>query len=334
MKKQILSFTALLMALLLAGCAVSAQQSGTDSARTDASGAQTESAASPGTQPQAVTFTDALGRTVTVENPKRVAALIGSFADVWCLAGGKDTLVAAADDTWTQFELGLPETVASLGGVKEPSAEALLAAQPDFVIASAKTAADVDLLPTLEQAGVTTAYFEVSTFEDYLEMLEVCTRITGRPELYEQYGEQVRAQVDGAVARAQGKEGPSVLYLRATGSSCKVKNGKGSVLGEMLAALGCVNIADSDTSLLETLSMEAILAADPEIIFIVLQGSDGAKAEQTLESTVLSNPAWQQLSAVKKGRVCYMDQQLYNLKPNARWGEAYEGLAEILYGEA
>ena len=195
-------------------------------------------------------------------------------------------------------------------------------------------AADVDLLPTLEQAGIPTAYFEVSTFEDYLAMLEVCTRVTGRPELYEQYGEQVRAQVDAAVARAEGKEGPSVLYLRATGSSCKVKNSENSVLGEMLAALGCVNIADSDASLLEELSMEAILAAAPERIFIVMQGSDQEKVRQTLESAVLSNPAWQQLSAVKNGRVYYMDQQLYNLKPNARWGEAYEKLAEILYGEA
>ena len=251
MKKQILSFTALLLALLLAGCAASAPQSGSAaSASASASGAQPENAAPAGADAQAVTFTDALGRTVTVESPKRVAALIGSFADVWCLAGGKDTLVAAADDTWTQFELGLPETVVNLGGVKEPSAEALLAAQPDFVIGSAKTAADVDLLPTLEQAGIPTAYFEVSTFEDYLAMLEVCTRVTGRPELYEQYGEQVRAQVDAAVARAEGKEGPSVLYLRATGSSCKVKNSENSVLGEMLAALGCVNIADSDASLL------------------------------------------------------------------------------------
>ena len=144
----------------------------------------------------------------------------------------------------------------------------------------------------------------------------------------------VRAQVDAAVARAEGKEGPSVLYLRATGSSCKVKNSENSVLGEMLAALGCVNIADSDASLLEELSMEAILAADPERIFIVMQGSDQEKVRQTLESAVLSNPAWQQLSAVKNGRVYYMDQQLYNLKPNARWGEAYEKLAEILYGEA
>ena len=182
MKKQILSFAALLLALLLAGCAASAPQSGSAaSASASASGAQPESAASGSADARAVTFTDALGRTVTVESPKRVAALIGSFADVWCLAGGKDTLVAAADDTWTQFELGLPETVVNLGGVKEPSAEALLAAQPDFVIGSAKTAADVDLLPTLEQAGIPTAYFEVSTFEDYLAMLEVCTRVTGRP---------------------------------------------------------------------------------------------------------------------------------------------------------
>ena len=35
-----------------------------------------------------VTFTDDLAREVTVpQNPERVAALIGSFADVWCIAG-------------------------------------------------------------------------------------------------------------------------------------------------------------------------------------------------------------------------------------------------------
>lgn len=28
-----------------------------------------------------------------------------------------------------------------------------------------------------------------------------------------------------------------------------------------------------------------------------------------------------------------MDQQLYNLKPNAKWGDAYENLAKILYAE-
>ena len=91
---------------------------------------------------QGYTFTDDLGRTVTVEQPERVAALIGSFADVWCLAGGQSTLVAAAHDAWTSFDLGLSDTVADLGAVKEPNLEVLLAAQPDFILASCNTTAD------------------------------------------------------------------------------------------------------------------------------------------------------------------------------------------------
>ena len=317
MKKHRLPICVLLSLFLLVSCGTAAPSS------------QSASAA----QADSVTFTDDLGRTVTVDSPKRVAALIGSFADVWCIAGGKDTLVAAADDTWTQFDLDLDESVINLGKVSEPSAETLLAAQPDFVLASTKTSADVELMPTVENAGIPTAYFDVSSFEDYLRMLEICTRITGCEDRYEQYGTLVQEQVDAAIASAQDKQGPTVLYLRATGSSCKVKNSQNTVLGEMLADLGCTNIADSDESLLETLSMEAILQADPECIFIVLQGSDQEKARQTLEKAVLSNPAWQQLRAVQQNKCYYMDQQLYNVKPNARWGEAYEGLAEILYGQ-
>ena len=43
---------------------------------------------------ETVVFVDDLGREVAVAPPTRVAALIGSFADIWCLAGGRDTLVA------------------------------------------------------------------------------------------------------------------------------------------------------------------------------------------------------------------------------------------------
>ena len=281
---------------------------------------------------ETVTFTDDLGRAVTVMKPGRVAALIGSFADVWCLAGGRDTLVAAADDSWTQFDLDLPETVENLGAVKEPNVELLLAAEPDFVLGSTKTAADLELLDLLEQSGIGVAYFDISSFEDYLRMLDICTQLTGCPERYTQYGTDVQAQVEQAVTRQDGSA-PRVLYVRASGSSCKVKNSQGTVLGEMLAALGCVNIADSETGLLETLSMETILAEDPDHIFVVLQGSDTKKVEQNLEQSLLSNPAWDELTAVREGRYHVMDQRLYNVKPNARWGEAYEKLADILYPE-
>ena len=320
MRRYFPLFLALVLLLpTLAGCAPAG------------AGSSSPSAGSQGTEP--ISFTDDLGRTLSLERPERVACLIGSFADLWCLAGGKDTLVAAADDAWTSFQLDLGEEVVNLGGVKEPNLELLIQAQPDLVIASSNTAAQVALLDTLEGMGLTAAYFQVSGFSDYLNMLDVCTRLTGRPERYEQYGLALQDQVDGAKAACAGLS-PTVLYVRATGSSCKVKNSRDTVLGEMLADLGCVNIADSSQSLLEQLSLEVILDRDPDFIFAILQGSDPTDARRTLEDTLLSNPAWQSLTAVEEGRFFVLDDQLYNLTPNARWGDAYEQLADLLLEHA
>ena len=284
-------------------------------------------------QTQSVSFTDDLGRTVTAESPRRVAALIGSFADLWQLAGGADTLVAAADDAWTSFDLNLDEDVVNLGGVKQINLEQLAAAQPDLVLASSNTAAQVELLPALEQLGLNVAYFKVAEFQDYLHMLDLCTQLTGDTERFDQYGLAVESQVQAARDRADGSA-PTVLYIRATGAGCKVKNSRDSVLGEMLRDLGCVNIADGDDSLLEQLSLERILQLDPEFIFVVMQGADKSEAQRALDHTLLASPAWQSLTAVQLGRYYVMDDRLYNLKPNARWGEAYEHLADILYPDA
>ena len=315
---------ALLSVLLLAGCGA-------------ASSAPAPSDPPAASEAAAYAFTDDLGREVALEAaPRRVVALTGSYADIWCTAGGKDTLTASASDAWTDFDLDLSAGVANLGGAMGVSVEELLASQPDLVLASTNIPSNQEMLPALEAAGIDVAFFSVDTFEDYLRMLKVCTELTGCPENYETCGEAVAAEIEAARGRAAealaGREPEKVLYIRAAASVIKPKGSDGTVLGEMLADLGCVNIADGDQSLLETLSMEAILAADPDKIFIVLQGADPEPARAQLEGEVLSNPAWQQLTAVQEGEVYYMDKDLYHLKPNARWGEAYDRLVEILYG--
>ena len=188
--------------LLLAASVLAASLTACGSPAASSSSAPPSSA--PSSAAQGYTFTDDLGRTVTVEQPKRVAALIGSFADVWCLAGGQDALVAAAHDAWTSFDLGLSDTVADLGAVKEPNLEVLLAAQPDFILASCNTTADLELESTFESAGIPTAYFDIQSFDDYLNMLKICTDLTGCPENYETYGLQVQEQVEAAKARQDG----------------------------------------------------------------------------------------------------------------------------------
>lgn len=281
-------------------------------------------------------FTDALDRTVVVSNPKRVAALLGSFADIWYLAGGE--VVASADDAWDDFELPMSPDAINLGMTKELSLEKLFEANPDFVLASSNTKGNVEWLETLESAGITVAYFEVNDFEDYLEVLKICTDITGREDLYIKNGLAVQEQIEDVIAQSkarieESKEVPTVLSLRASSTYIRAKNSRNNVLGEMLAALGCDNIADHEESLLENLSVEHIIIEDPDYIFFVQQGDNEEGTKENIESFIAENPAWSELTAVKEGRVYLLEKSLYALKPNDRWGEAYERLEEILANE-
>ena len=281
---------------------------------------------------ETVTFTDALGRTVYVEkNPERVASLLGSFADVWTLAGG--TLCAAAEDAWEDFELELDDAV-NIGGAHSPSLELLLSADPDFVLASSSTASNVEMRETLEAAGITVAYFDVDNFGDYLEMLDICTEITGRRDLYEKNGLQLQAQIEKIKSQYaqenRSDEERTVLLIRSSASSVKAKGSSGTILGEMLADLGCINIADNEDSLLENLSVEVVLREQPYHIFVVAMGSDTEAAQASLDAMIRENPAWNSLEAIQEGRMHWMDKALFNLKPNARWAEAYQKLYETL----
>lgn len=336
----------LTMSVMLQGCAGKTEDASAETAAAEVSVQETEAGKETvegnqteteiATEETGITFTDDLGRTVTVKSHERVVTMIGSFTDIWFLAGGD--VVATANDSWTSFDFELGEDVINIGSHVEPDAEKVIAANPDLIIASANTDADVNLEKLFADAGITTTYFAVSDFEDYIRMLEICTDITGRKDLLQKYGYDVRDQVDAAKERAaariaDGEKAPTVVFLRASTSSIKAKGSKDNVGGVMLAGLGCINIADDDESLLDDLSMEAIIAADPDFIFVTTQGTDTEAVLANVEETLLNNPAWNKLTAVKNNRYYMLEKELYNLKPNARWGEAYEKLEAILYGE-
>lgn len=279
-----------------------------------------------------ITFKDDLDREVSVANPKRVATLLGSFAHIWTLAGGE--VIAAADDAWQDFDIEMREDAVNLGHTKRLNLEQLMGAKPDFIIATTNTRINMEWKDTLEKTGIPTAYFDVNDFDDYLHMLDICTDITGRKDLYKKNGLDVQKEIQKVLKDSEKRnntEGAKkILSLRASAANVRAKNSQDNVLGEMLKSLGCINIADKEESLLENINVEYILQEDPDYIFFVQQGDDKEGIKANIDRFMKENVAWSKLTAVKEGRVYIMDKSLYSLKPNNRWGEAYKKLEELL----
>lgn len=281
----------------------------------------------------AYTFTDALGQEITVDHPKRVVALMGSFAEIWLLAGGADSLVGVTDDAFDDRNLGLSENVSVVGKFQNPNTEAILALEPDLVLLSAETKgtdSHVALKDALSEAGITAAYFSVTHFADYLDMLKICCDITGDTDAYQTNGLRVQQKIEQLVADNKLKTEPSVLLLITYSGGIRPQTSD-SMTGKMLADFGCHNIIDDNPSLLKEFSVENIIEADPDYIFVIPMGNDDAAAEKNLKENIENNPAWSSLTAVQNNHYILLPKDKFLYKPNARWADSYAYLADLLH---
>lgn len=321
----------LALALLLTGCAaVSTTESTSQTvSQVDSSSSAPESASSQLESAGEVSITDSNGSQITLDtSAPRVVAAYGSFAEAWLLAGGE--LCGVTQDALEQRDLGLPEDIAVVGTVKEPNAEEIIALEPDLVLLASDITAQAEIRDVLENAGLACAFFQVDTFADYAFMMEQLCAITGREDLYEENVTQVGQQIEEAQANAAlSSTRPNVLLIRAFSTGIKAKTDD-ELAGAILKDLGAHNIADDHPSMLEDLSLEEVIAADPDYIFVTTMG-DEQKALDYLNGLIQQNPAWSELSAVKEDRYIVLPKDLFHYKPNNRWGESYQYLGEILY---
>ena len=313
MKKRIFALLAACLLLASVGCA---------------------SPADPGDAPektQGATITDYLGNTLAFDAcPQRVAALSGSLGEVWLNAGG--TLAGVTQDALTERDMGLPADTAVLGTIKEPNLEALLALEPDFVILSADIASHGKLSETLQELEIPCGQFHEDMFADYLQLLEQFTALTGRNDLYQTYGADAQTQIADILAQNRLQAPRTVLLLRAYSSGFKAK-GTDIQAGAILADFGFVNVLDQYDSLLEDISLEEIIRIDPDAIFVTTMGADTQAALDNLARTLQSSPAWSTLTAVQEGHYYVLPKDLFHYKPNARWPQAYQYIADLLKSE-
>ncbi|MGB9799321.1 MAG: ABC transporter substrate-binding protein [Thermanaerothrix sp.] len=277
--------------------------------------------------PAQISTTDGLGRVVMLAAPaQRIISLAPSNTEILFALGAAGQVIAR--DSFSDFP---PEvtTVPDIGSTWETlNLEQLVALQPDLVLAAGIQSPEQ--VKAMEDAGLTVFLVpNPVVLEDLYANLEAVGRLIGREAEATALIESLKARVAAVDAKiATINQKPTVFYeLDASQDPAKPWTaGPGSFHDALIARAGGMNIAAKLDSAWAQMSLEQIVAADPDIILL-----GDAKWGTTPES-VAQRPGWGSLRAVKEGRVIPFDDDTIS-RPGPRLVDALENLARILHPE-
>lgn len=294
----------------------------------------------------AVTFTDASGdgkTEVTVKkNPASVVNLYASFTTLWYEAGGSVVGCIGGDSATELYKeyIGRDITaddgmtvVATSSAGKKWDVESIIALKPELIICSTAMSGYSTIESPADAAGIPLIAVEYNDFSDYLKWFKVFCNLTGKTDLWESVAMKALDEVVGVLTSCPTENNPSVFSMFASADSLQA-NTSNTVVGGMITAMNAANIVDNwgDTTGAERLdiNLETVFAADPDIILVQCHAEVDV-AKELVKTMYSDNPVWQSLTAVKEGRVYYLEKSLFHNKPNSRFAEAYLTMAEYLY---
>lgn len=294
------------LALVLAACGSPATPGASGTA--DAPTATTTAATTPQTAGASFPVDVVTGaadstETVTIaERPDAIVSLSPTATESLFAIGAGDQVVAV--DAQSDYPAEAPIT--DLSGYT-PNVEAILAHEPDLVVASTR---DADLIGSLANAGVPTlALPSAQTLDEAYGQIERLGTATGHladaKAVVAQMDERIQAAVD-ATPKAEGAtyfhELDPTLYTVTSDT----------FIGEVYGMFGLTSIADAagTTDLYPQLSEEYVVAADPDLIFL----SDTQCCGVT-PASLGERAGWAGLSAVTGDRVHVLDEDVAS-----RWG--------------
>ena len=290
-----------------------------------------------------VTFEDASSETVTIQkNPQKTVNLYGSFTTLWYEAGGTVEGCIGGDSAITLYQEYIGRDITQDEGVtvvatsssgKKWDVESIVALQPDLIICSTAMSGYSTIQTPAEAAGIPVIAMSYNDFSDYLKWFKVFCNLNSQEELWDTVAMPALDSVLEILAKCPTEDTPRVFSMFSGAESLQA-NTTNTVVGEMIEEMNAVNIVDEweNASGAERLdiNLETVYAADPDII--VVQCHAGAEvAQQQIQEAYGENPVWQSLRAVQEGQVYYLEKELFHNKPNSRFAEAYQKLAEILY---
>jgi iron complex transport system substrate-binding protein len=252
--------------------------------------------------------------TTSPENSLKIVSLSPTATEMLYAIGAGDQVVAV--DSLSTYPAEVAPKVTKISAY-EPSAEAILAYEPDVVLISNDMNKITEQLTTADPEIDVWTGAAASSIEDVYTQITQLGELTGRVDAAADVVEDMKERIDAAVPN----EAPAVSYK----AFYELDNTYYSVtsntfVGALLKQIGFNSIADGveEGNDYPQLSAEAIVAANPDVIFL----ADTKCCQQTAE-TVATRPGWGDIAAVKNDGVVELDDDIAS-----RWGPRIVDLIE------
>lgn len=274
----------------------------------------------------AVTYTDGLGRPVTLAAPaQRVLSLAPSNTELLFALGAGAQMVGRDELSDFPAEAAQVPSIGSTYG--QLNTEVILAAQPDLVLAAEINTPEQ--VKTLEDLGLTVYWLANPTdFAGLYANVRLVGALVGRTAEAEALAASLETRVNTVTAlTANVAARPTVFYeLDATDPTKPYTVGPGTFMDTLITLAGGSNVTGALPDPYPQISSEALVALNPELILL------GDAAYGVTAEVVQARPGWDLITAVQTGRIVAFDDNLAS-RPGPRLVDGLEGLARIFHPE-
>ena len=289
--------------------------------------APTDTAEPAPTEDTSITVTDSLGREVTLAAPPlKIVSLAPSNTEILFALGAGDLLIGR--DEFSDYPAEALD-VPSIGSLyPSVNAEAVVALEPDLVLAAGIT--NPDDVQKLADLGLTVFSTRIAgTIDDIYADITDVGKLTGHNDEAAALVADMQARVAAVqTATANVTERPSVFYeLDATDPSSPYTTGPGTFNDQLITLAGGENVGNLSTDQYFQISLEQLVAADPQVIVLGSFTYGGQTPE-----IVAARDGWADISAVKNGKVFTFDDNLIS-RPGPRIVDGLEELAKLIHPE-
>lgn len=221
----------------------------------------------------------------------------------------------------------LPE----VGQAMSPDLEIVASLEPDLFIMDSNFQASVE--ESLSKYELNTFFFETGSYSDFVNSIKQLGVEINREDEAKKLVNEIEASVTKALEK-KGDQSPTVAVIFGAGENFMLATDT-SYLGDLVKTLGATNITsklDGDMSSgYVQFSLEQILAQNPDYVLRFAHGNI-EQTKKMFDEAFDANDAYQELDAVKSGKVYDLDPSVFNVSANLEITTAIETLGEIFYG--